>query len=1521
MKKILGLDLGTNSIGWALIEHNEGDGKIIKSGCRIIPMDAGELSDFANGTTKSKTSDRTSTRSARRLRERFLLRRERLHRLLKLLGFLPKHYENLIGWNLEHDAKHYGTFLDGEEPKIDWIKKDDGKYHFLFMDSFSEMLAEFKEKYLNIKSIPYDWTLYYLRSKAIHSKISKEELAWIILNFNQKRGYNQLRDEVLDTKEDKKSEYRRLKVAEVIPDEESKGGKTWYSIRFENSDIIYRRQSKFPLDWVGKTINLIITTKIDENGNPKQKKDGSLDYSIKSPNDDDWGLMKIRTEQELNQSGLTVGQYIYNAILNNPTQKIKGGLVKVIERNFYKKELKLILEKQADFHPELRDRELYEKCIYDLYKNNESHRNTIRNNDFTFLILEDVLFYQRPLKSKKSLIDDCPYEYHKGIDKGTGEIINYPNKCIAKSNPYYQEYRVWKFISDLRIIANTCEKDGHIYSDVDVTNDYLKSPSDFCSLFNWLSNKDKIEQKALLTYLGIKDKEKFRWNYVEDKSYPMNATRHAICSKLSKDESISSHLEYSLWNLLYSTSSKTEIDKSLSELVQKGKQDTDGNKKARRTPRIYEQLIAEGVSKESIEKIKTIKIPDEGYGAYSEKAIKKLLSLMRIGSYWSTENIDDCTKARIESFQQGDNIDNLTEKVWNRISGLKTIEAYQGLPEWLACYVVFGRHSEASEIMKWKTPNDINIFLNRFQQHSLRNPIVESVVLETLRVVRDLMIRFGNFDEIHIELGRDMKNPSDKRAELTRRVLENETSNLRIKKLISEFTHEEYNVQNVRPYSPTQQELLRIYEDGVLTKEQPDEEMQDIIKELSDPTKQPSRTKVLRYKCWLDQKYISPYTGRPIPLSRLFTSDYEIEHIIPQSKYFDDSFSNKVICEAEVNKLKGNMLGYEFIKQCHGQILQSGIRILEVNEYERNVKDIYSSSKSSLKRKKLLMDEIPSDFIERQLNDSRYISKLVKSLLSNIVREEDADGNLERESISKNVITCNGSITTTLKRDWGLGEVWNSVVLPRFKRLNRVTGKNCFTTLNRNGKEIPAMPLELQKGFNIKRIDHRHHAMDAIVIACTSREHVNLLNNEYAQPQHKEMKYALSCKLRKQEEVFINGKKRNVAKEFIMPWPSFKQDCATSIREIIVSFKQNLRVLNKATNKYMAYNEDGKKVMKQQQGEEHYAIRKSLHKATTYGHVNLRMIKEVRMKEAISKPTMIVNKQLKKKIQGFINQRYTEKQIIAYFKNNAYEWKDMDLNKIKLYYFTDEKERMAATRYGNDIVNVFQGIKKKEDVIKEIEKITDSGIRKIFYTYLELNANNIEYAFSPEGLDKMNDNLAMYNGGKPHKPIYKVRKFETMGQKFAIGLTGNKDKKFVEADKGTNLFFAVYADDNNKRSFSSIPLNEAIERMKQGLSPVPEKNDKGDRLLFYLSPGDLVYLPKSDEVNVSLENISNDRIYKFVSSSKFQAFFVPSTISTPILQTIELGSNNKAERSWDEKMIKETCLPIITNRIGEFKLK
>ena len=111
MKKILGLDLGTNSIGWALVDLE--DKKILGLGSRIIPMSQDILGEFGKGNSISQTADRTKYRGVRRIRERFLLRRERLHRVLNVLGFLPEHFANQIDFE-----NRLGQFFLETEPKL-----------------------------------------------------------------------------------------------------------------------------------------------------------------------------------------------------------------------------------------------------------------------------------------------------------------------------------------------------------------------------------------------------------------------------------------------------------------------------------------------------------------------------------------------------------------------------------------------------------------------------------------------------------------------------------------------------------------------------------------------------------------------------------------------------------------------------------------------------------------------------------------------------------------------------------------------------------------------------------------------------------------------------------------------------------------------------------------------------------------------------------------------------------------------------------------------------------------------------------------------------------------------------------------------------------------------------------------------------------------------------------------------------------------------------------------------------------
>ena len=1509
MKKILGLDLGTNSIGWAVVNADDELDKvtgIVAAGSRIIPMTADELKAFNSADTskQSKCAARTQFRSIRRNIERTKLRRSRLLRVLNVLGFLPEHFASQID--------RYGNLIDGKEPKLAWHKDAQGKMQFLFKASFEQMVHEFHnvhpELVANNKLIPYDWTLYYLRKKALRQRITKEELAWILLSFNQKRGYYQLRGED-DDKEGERKEFMELKVLDVKPEDNPKGkGKQWFIAQLENGLVYRSTNSRLPL-WQGKTKAFIVTYKLNADGTIKKDKDGNDCCSMTMPqSDDDWNLLKEKTKKDIDNSGKTVGEYIYDAILSKPDVKIRGGLVRTIERRFYKDELRQILATQCSLHDELHNRELYDKCINVLYASNEAYRQSISGRDFVYLFLDDIIFYQRPIKSKTSLIADCPFEVRHDKD---GKKI--PVKCAPKSHPLFQEFRIWQFMANLRILCRECVVDGHSKTDLDVTQQHLGTETQRLKLFNYLNDRKSVKQKDLLGFIfGKNETERYRWNYVDDpdKEYPCNPTRADMLAVLKKLEKLTgTHIgllptwrepcgthegeikETDLWHILYSVTSMSELKAALHTFAHRN-----------------------NLPAEFVDEAAKIKPYERDYAAYSLKAIKKLLPLMRCGEMWSYDNIDSATRQRIENLVNGEFDETISNRVREKSIHITSPYDFKGLPQWLACYVVYNRHSEAGTDAKWKTPDDMHGFITTFKHGSLRNPVVEQVVLETLRTVADIWQHCGTIDEIHVELGREMKNPADKRKRIYQTVVANENTNARIREMMNYLSKAEYGIKNLRPESPYQQELLKLYlENAYLADECEQDDLDSILSktEYNDVPQEPTNDEIKRIR------YISPYTGQIIPLSRLFTRDYEIEHVIPQSRFFDDSFSNKVICEAAVNKLKDKLLGYEFIKSHHGAIVDCGcnrtVKILDVDAYERLVAKLYATNKA--KREKLMKEDIPDTFIARQLNDSRYMSRYILSLLSRIVRDDD-----EQESTSKHVIPVNGAITDRLKQDWGVNNKWNELILPRFERMNKITGTGDFTYVNKEGKVVPTVPINQMKGFNKKRIDHRHHAMDAIVIACTTRSHVNLLNNESARTGNREMHYALSSKLRRKEDVVIDGVKKPVFK-FYMPWDSFPADVLSTLQGIIVIFKNKVRIIQKSANKYTRFVEkDGvkNKVVDRQDCSRNVTVRKSLHKDTVFGLVNIRRKKIVRIASAVDTPSMIVNKELKDIVHRLIEKYGNADRVKKHLKDNAVMYSQFDLNKVEIYEFTNAtKDPMVATRA--DLVSKFSDISGKESkILQRIEEITDTGIQKILLAHLEANRDNLDFAFSPEGLVQMNENIALLNGGVPHKPIVKARFMEPLGMKHPKGNSGCKIAQYVEAQKGTNLFYAIYIDSNGKRIFSTIPLIESIALQEAGLSPVATQDENGNRLLFYLSPGDLVYVPTAEEIEMGMiaEEIDKNRIYKAVSFNGAQAFFIKSSVATSIIDKKEYGPLNKMERSIADEMIKAICIPIKVDRLG-----
>jgi CRISPR/Cas system Type II protein with McrA/HNH and RuvC-like nuclease domain len=155
MKKILGLDLGTNSIGWAVVNADENGNplSIEGMGSRIIPMGSDKI-DYEKGATITKSAERREKRSVRRMGKRYKMRRNKLLYILDKLGMLPEQFQFKNGF-----------------PEANNIQELE--------------LLPIQKKTLQLDSLQH----YELREKALFQKIELEEFGCILYQYNRLRGY------------------------------------------------------------------------------------------------------------------------------------------------------------------------------------------------------------------------------------------------------------------------------------------------------------------------------------------------------------------------------------------------------------------------------------------------------------------------------------------------------------------------------------------------------------------------------------------------------------------------------------------------------------------------------------------------------------------------------------------------------------------------------------------------------------------------------------------------------------------------------------------------------------------------------------------------------------------------------------------------------------------------------------------------------------------------------------------------------------------------------------------------------------------------------------------------------------------------------------------------------------------------------------------------------------------------------------------------------------------------------------
>ncbi len=1445
---ILGLDIGTNSIGAALITINEfgKEGSVKWMGSRIIPLDGDSLTKFENGgQVETKAANRRLLRGSRRLKQRYKLRRSRLTKVLKQLGWVsndfPTDFKQL---NRNGDFSfNINTYL----PVSDETKQE--AYTAFGTDKISD-----------------DWLVYFLRKKALEQRLTLSELARIIYMLNQRRGFKSSRKELPKQEETDEEKWPKIEkwieivTVESIKETGKEKDKTIYEVNAGPYQSTMVRRYK--PDWQGKTMELEITR--------KTTKAGEIAYVLRTPETSDWEKKKKALHdniQEWLDNGLcrTIGEYFAIHLIEDKNYRIRQ---QIIDREFYRKELETIWQKQASFHSELANKQQLPAIAKELYKNNKEKQKEIEANDLFYAIANDIIYYQRPLKSQKNSVDQCRFEKKRYIQDG--EEITVGVKVAPKSSPLFQEFRIWQDIHNLRVYEREQKVDGKVQMDADVTEHFI-TPETKEALFRLFDANGEVSSIAILRAINRKladvthrinlfaNRDKLKGN--ETKA----AFRKVFKKHLFDGEALLQEHEVfeKLWHIQYSLSEESEVKAALQKLKDKEK-------------KIIE-LPTEVINHLS----KLPELPRQ-YAAYSSKAIKKLLPLMRCGSFWNQAAISEATKRRIEKIidaEWDEAIDDRTRQLMQKYS-LEQIDHFTGLPVWLATYVVYGKHSERDSDEKYKIPAEIDV-AKLIPTNSLRNPFVEQIIRETIQVVKCVWENYGQPDEIHIELARELKKTAEEKADIAEANSRNEAEKQRIKVLLKEL-------KEGNPQSLSDVEKFRLWKaNGGFESNQKFEELFNKRNELV------SNSEVEKYRLWADQNHLSPYTGKAIPLSLLFTPAYEVEHIFPRSRFFDDSFANKIICETGVNKEKDKTIARLFIQQYSGRTFERDGKkhtILDEETYVANCKRIFKGKKL----RNLLSDSIPEGFVSRQLNDTRHISKKLAELLYPVAKEKEG------------IIFTGGNITSELKDRWGLNKVWKETIKPRFERLEGILGETMVIP-------DPDDRNKFHFAKEYKRVDHRHHALDALIIAATTREHIRYLNTLNATTDAEKYKFGLV--------------KRGI-RDFILPWPNFTQEAKRKLAGIIVSHKATNRVVTKPFNRYLKWVETNGEVKKafvlQQQptdyGKSWSAVRRSMFKEPQ-GIVYLKEMQEKKLADAIA---IQIKKMQTQNRTGAKPADYIYDQTIRpQIKSLIHDFKS-DLTAIKTHLKKNPLKDAAGAAIEKVRVAIFKEYAAKRVTLdktfdeKKINKIPyanqargqgkNATLPQLLREHLA-EQGKPETAFAGEGLDLLHKKLGY--------PLKKVTIYEAKDPE-------SKFKgRYYETDKGGNIFFVIKQSNNGNREMYTLPLVEAIERLANKL---PLVDIKEGETCFTLSPNELVYVPAEGEDIKAIDWSDTEKlfgkVYKMVSCTGGECHFLPHNIANLLVpynaQTKkgEFGSLNKSENSTEGLSIKRICIKLKTDRLG-----
>jgi CRISPR-associated endonuclease Csn1 len=721
---------------------------------------------------------------------------------------------------------------------------------------------------------------------------------------------------------------------------------------------------------------------------------------------------------------------------------------------------------------------------------------------------------------------------------------------------------------------------------------------------------------------------------------------------------------------------------------------------------------------------------------------------------YSIKDLTECKNALMKRFSFDDETaDKLSRLDFNKQAfGNKSNKAMRKILPYLmqgydysqAC--TFAGYNHSNSLTKnEQQQRKVDDKLELLPKNSLRQPVVEKILNQMINVVNAILEKYGKPHEIRVELARELKQSKDERNETDKRNSDNKKLNDEVTKRLTELG------------LPTTKRFIQKYK-------------------FIFPSKG---------KNWKENQVVNQciYCGETFRLTEALSGDnFDVDHIVPKDLLFDDSQTNKVLVHRKCNSTKTNQTAYDYIARKGNEQLHQYIERVD-DWYKRGIigfnkmQRLKVSYEEYLERKKQKKEtetdkKLWENFIDRQLRETQYIARKSKEIL---------------QKICNNVTATEGGVTSKLRDLWGWNDVLMNLQMPKFKELEEKTGQKYIETKEWTSEQGTRKHSKEEIANWSKRDDHRHHAIDALVIACTKQGFIQRINTLNASETKDEMKKEIE-----QAKIDYNEKLTLLEKYLISQKPFTTAEVMKEAEKILVSFKAGKKVATISKYKAQGKNKATGVIVP----------RGALHEQSVYGKIKS-IDRSKPLKFLFENPSKIINP----KIRTLIENRLTE---------NEYNSKSAlaTLKKQPIYFDNKKKIVLEKADCFKD-VSVLK-YKLKDITAKDIPSIVDKRVREIIKERLEKFGGKEKEAFKDTlwfNEEKQIPILTVRCFARPDADALEPIKKDETGKDIGFALTGN------------NHHIAIYTDDSNNLTQHSCTFWHAVERKKYKV-PYIIKNTK-----------------------------------------------------------------------------------------------